>query len=364
MKINELIEQRSNITSQIDTLLKGELTEEVRTQIANLEANYEQLGKDIDVAKRQAERSKSVDNPIVESRNEGNAPIEVRFMEWYKGDHSKPFEIKRTERANPILSSTDSAIIEKTVIGKVDVLTSPARAFLQSLGVKFYKKNGQLVLPAMAENTAKFVSEAGDASVADMATVSLTLTPRRISAYQPFTYEFMTETNPQIFADYLQNLINGYDLAITNDLFDQIDVDAATQKSTFGGGTLQNSMLVQMEASIGGLNIGAGSYVTTPSIKAYLKNKIALGTTSGAAIWNEDKVNGYPAYGVPSANSAEVYFGDFSRGAVLETDTLKVIYDDVTKAINGETIVTIVGGADTGCINPRAFCILTNASIG
>lgn len=361
MKLNELIEKRSAITSEIDALIAVELTDESRAKVTELEKEYDKLGADIETAKRQAERAKSINAPVTEKRNEVK-PIEVRFRDWFQGDHSQPFII---ERASPVLSSTDSAIVEKTVVGSVDVLRSPARAFLQTLGVKFYNKNGQLVLPSMAENTAKFVSEDGDASTADMSTSSLTLTPRRISAYQPFTYEFMVETNPQIFADYLQNLINGYDLAIAADLFDTLDVDAASQKTTFGGGTLANSMLVQMEASIGGLNIGAGNYVTTPAIKAYLKNKIALGTTSGNAIWSEtDKVNSYNAYGVPCANASEIVFGDFTRTAVLETGTLKVIFDDVTKAKQGETIVTIVGGADTGCINPRAFCILTNASIG
>jgi HK97 family phage major capsid protein len=359
MKINELIEKRSDIVSQIDTLLAEELNDEKRAQVASLEKEYDKLGGDIETLKKQTERSKTTTAPV-ETRNE-NKPIEVRFQSWLQGDHSQPFII---ERASPVLSTTDSAIVEKQVVGSVDVLHSPARAALQKLGVKFYQKNGALVLPAMAENTAKFVSEDGDASTADMATSSLTLTPRRISAFQPFTFEFLNETNPQIFADYLQNLIYGYDLAIANDVFDQIDTDAATQKSTFGGATLSNRMIVQMEVSIGGLGTGQMNYVTTPAVKGYLKNTIALGSTAGAAIWSDDEVNGLPAVGLPSANSAEIYLGDFSRAAVLETGALKVIYDEVTRAKQGETIITIVGGADSGVINPRAFCILTNASIG
>jgi hypothetical protein len=359
MKINELIEKRSNITSQIDTLLAGEMNDEVRTNVSNLEKEYDKLGNDIKMVEDQAKRAK-VTAVVAETRNQVK-PLEIRFQNWLQGDHAQPFVI---ERASTIQSTTDTAVIEKQVVGSIDVLHSPARAALQKLGTRFYQKNGTLVLPAMAENTAKFVGEGGDASTADMATASLTLTPRRISAFQPFSFEFLNETNPQLFADYLQNLIYGYDLAIANDLFDQIDTDAATQKSTFGAATLSNKMIVQMDVSMNGLGTGQKNIVTTPAVKGYLKNTIALGTTAGPAIWTDNEVNGIPAMELPSANASEIYLGDFSRSAVLETGTLKVIYDEVTRAKQGETVITIVGGADTGVINPRAFVILTNASIG
>ena len=358
MKINELIEQRSNITSQIDTLLKGELTEEVRTQIANLEANYEQLGKDIDVAKRQAERSKSVDNPI--AKKEDKRTLGVEFRDFLK--EAVENNGKREFRVDPMLASSNTNVINKTVANSVDILASPGEAFLRSLGVTFYPGlTGNFVVPSMAEDTATFPGEAVAGADASMNMEALVLAARRVSHSQTITKETLAQTNPAIYNGILQNLYNGIWNAITYDVFDTIDSDAATQKKLVNEATLSFGSLVNMEASIGGLNIGQGSYVTTPSVKAYLKKTAAL--TNQAAIWNNNEVNGYPAYGVPAANAKEVYFGDFSRAAVGTWGDIEYIVDPLTKAKEGEIVITAIALVDSGVTNKRAFCILTDVSL-
>ena len=191
---------------------------------------------------------------------------------------------------------------------------------------------------------------------------ALVLAARRISHSQSISKETLAQTNPAIYNGIVQNLYNGIWNAITYDVFDTIGTDAATQKTTFGGTTLDYAKIVQMEASIGGLNIGQGAYVTTPAVKAFLKK--TAGLTNQAAIWTNDEVNGYPAYGVPACNSAEIVFGDFSRSAVGTWGDIELIVDPYTKAKEGLIVITAVALADTGVTNKRAYCILTNASIG
>jgi HK97 family phage major capsid protein len=298
-----------------------------------------------------------------------DVPVSVQFRDWLKDSVrqgiTSSFNGLAEYRADPWITGTDSAIINKTIAPGVDILTSPAEAFLRKLGVTFYTGlNGSFIVPSMGEDTATFASESGDASSANMSTSSLTLAARRVTHTQNISKETLAQTNPGIYASIIQNLVNGIYNAVTNDVFDTLQTDAASSVTTPTVAALAYGDLVKMEASIGGLNIGAGAYVTTPTGKAYLKQKIALGTTVGPAIWNNNEINGYPAYGVPAANANGVYFGDFSKMAVGQWGGLEIIVDPYTKAKQGEIVLTAIGMFDTGCFNKRGLCWTANASIG
>lgn len=287
--------------------------------------------------------------------------IVVEFRDWLKDSVVKGKTDQfngLAERADPILSTTDPDMITKTVAPGIDILTSPAEAFLRKLGITFYTGLvGTFAVPSMAEDTATFVGEDVSALSADMLPDSAVLAPRRVTHTQSISRETLAQTNPGIYASILQNLVNGLWNAVTNDVFDTLDVDAATQFSTVNEAKVSFGTVLGAEASIGGLNIGAGAYVTTPSIKAYLKGTIALGTTAGAPMWNNNELNGYPVYGVPAANAGHLYFGDWSREAVGQWGGIEVIVDPYTGAKTGTIKLTAIGMFDTACTNKRAFAI-------
>jgi HK97 family phage major capsid protein len=313
----------------------------------------------------QEELNKRMGTPLEIKTTDDKKSVVVEFRDWLKESvnqgKTSQFNGLAEYRADPILTTTDTAVINKTVANYVDILRSPGEAFLRQLGCTFYTGLvGNFVVPNMAEDTAAFVGEDVSAASANMGLADLTLAARRVTHTQAITKETLAQTNPSIYASILQNLVNGLWNAVTNDVFDTIDSDGATQKSTYGAGTLSYKMLLQQEASIGGLNIGAGAYVTTPTVKAYLKG--TAGLTNQAAMWTNNEVNGYPAYGVTAANTGEIYFGDFSREAIGQWGGIEVIVDPYTDAKKGEIHLTAIGMFDTGVTNPRAFAILTNAS--
>ena len=172
-------------------------------------------------------------------------------------------------RADPIITSTDSAIIEKSVFPGIDILQSPAEAFLRQLGVTFFAGlNGQLIVPSMAQSTGKFVTENQDASSASLETASLTLTPRRISHSQAISKETLVQTSPGIYNGIVQNLVNGVWNCVTNDLFDQMLVDCPSTAENTKGGYPTFSQLVGMEASLGDYMLTSPAYVCTPATRA------------------------------------------------------------------------------------------------
>jgi HK97 family phage major capsid protein len=215
----------------------------------------------------------------------------------------------------------------------------------------------------MDEDTAAFVAEGVTAADASMNFKDLILAPRRVTHYQSISKELLSNVSPAIYASILQNLRNGIWNAVTNDVFDTLDSDAGNDRTTARaalGGSVTFTDIVNMEASINALNIGAGAYVTTPLVKGYLKKTAAL--TNQAAIWSDGEVNGYPAYAAPAVNAEHLVFGDFSRQVVGTWGPLEIILDPFTGAKTGTVTIVASMLADSGCANPKAFVILSDTS--
>ena len=363
-KINELLSKRASLIEKMEGLNKNEsLTDEQTREWEGYNTDVEKLTKDIERLQRMESLNKMAAEDQPEERAEVIESTSVRFMDWLKsavdGKGGSTFEL----RADPIITTTNTGLINKQVMDGVDILTSPGEAFLREIGITFFPGlNGNLVLPYMAEDTAAFVAEDASAASANMAPGSLTLAARRVTHTQAISRETLAQTNPGIYQAILQNLVNGLWNAVANDVFDTLETDAATQISAFGGGPVTYSDLVQMEASLGGLNIGPAAYVTTPSVKAYLKKTAYL--SDEGAIWQNNEVNGYPAYGVPHANTDKIYFGGFSRCAVgTWGNGVEIVVDPFSNAKKGLINLTAIMLADTGCFNPSAFAIMSDASV-
>lgn len=361
-KLNDLKQERTEATLAYNELIGKEMNDQLRGEAKALSTRIKNLDQDIEFAELAQElNGRSASTVTVENEVK---PLGIEFRDFLNGavngNGSKRFEL----RADPILTSTNTGIINKEVANSVDILTSPGEAFLRQLGVTFYPDlTGNFVVPAMAEDLATFAGESVDASSANMAPESLTLAARRVTHTQNITMETLAQTNPAIYNGIVQNLVNGIWNAVTNDVFDTLESDAATSVVTATAAGLIYGDLLNMEASIGGLNIGSGAYVTTPAVKSYLKKTIAVGTGSGDPIWMDNEVNGYPAYGVPAANANKVYFGDFSRMAVGQWGGIEIIVDNLTKAKQGEIVLTAVALFDTGCTNKRALVFTTDVSV-
>ncbi len=372
--INELKSERNDLSVELKEFQEvKEITDEIRTRIDEIADEVKVLDADVlrmelieKTNKLEVERSEEIETD--ESEEEAPKPIGERFRDWLKEaveSRGKSSFMLEAERADPILTSTDTGMINKTVAPGIDVLTSPAEAFLRQIGVTFYPGLvGNFTVPSMAEDTASFVSEDASIQNASMTPASLTLAARRVTHTQVVTKETLAQTNPGVYSSIVENLVNGVWNAITNDVFDTLESDGASQEYTQKEENEFNfGDLVNMEASIGALNIGAGAYVTTPAVKSYLKQKIALGTTVGPAIWSTDnEVNGYKAFGVPAANFETVYFGDFSKCAVGQWGGYEIIVDPYTKANLGRIILTIVALADTGVTNKRGLTFANDVS--
>ena len=355
MKPHEMKEERTQLTLRYNEIMAGELTDELRSEAQEIGTKLTVIDKDIVLVERAEEMATRVaetsTEEVVEERTEEEVkPVGEQFKDFLRNavEGTGPLSF----RVEPMLATSNTDVINKTVANSLDILTSPGEAFLRSLGVTFFPGlTGNFVVPSMEEDTATFPGENVDSADASMNVADLVLAARRVTHAQSITKETLAQTNPAIYNGIVQNLVNGIWNATTNDLFDNIETDAAGRNVGMTATGLVYGDLVNMEASIGGLNIGAGAYVTTPAVKGYLKQKIEIGTGAGPAIWNDDQVNGYPAYGVPAANTNKVYFGDFSRTCVGQWGGIEIIVDNLTLAKAGKIQLTAVALVDTGVTN-------------
>jgi hypothetical protein len=279
-----------------------------------------------------------------------------------------------TYRADPILTSTDSAIVEKVVFPGVDILTSPTEAALRKLGVTFFGPDlkGTLVVPSMAEDTGAFYVEWGsdytvDASAAsaNMATSSLTLTPRRVSHSQAISKETLLQATPGLYNSIVQNLLNGVWNAVTVDFFKQVKADCASANdhliTGYGPDTAIYTALVGLEASMGGKVLTSPAYVITPTTRA--KYSTSAKMTNQGPIFENDKINSYPAFSLGAQEASKVTFADWSKTALAQFGPVEIIVDPYTDAKKGLINLTMVGMFDSGLINYRGIASFVDPSV-
>jgi HK97 family phage major capsid protein len=94
-----------------------------------------------------------------------------------------------------------------------------------------------------------------------------------------------------------------------------------------------------------------------PVTKAFCKKTTKLENAQNS-IWEKDVVNEYPAFSSRFVNTDKIYFGEFSNSAIIQNGDIVLIWDELTKAKEGQIVITAIGMFDCGVSNPRAFVII------
>lgn len=337
-KINELKEERAGLISQMAEITENDvLTEEQRGQWSDLESKVNDLDSQINVLEKQERYNKEFVATNTNEREVKDLGAEMR--DWLNdvvaGKSQRSFVIPATEfRADPLITTTQSGLIQKQVSNNLSVMQSPGEAFLRKLGVTFYEGlTGNFVVPNQTEVTGAFPGEGTAAGSAGLAPGALTLAGRRIAKRQQFTKELLAQTNPQIYNQLVQTLVDGLWTGVVYDLMDNVNVDAVDASTTIAGSTLAYGDLVTLEAGVP-YELGNPAYVTTPTTAAFLKKTAAL--TNQSAIWqgkiNDGEANGYNAYGLSAVNANNIIFGDWKNAVVGTWGGVELIVDPYTLA--------------------------------
>lgn len=372
-KLQELVAERA---TKMEALNAIELSDETRSNFDELEAEIEVMDSDIKRLQKQEEMNKRIASiNIIENKGDDEQPNFSRAMNemFVNGHVSGDFRgiegglviPKTLFRASPIITTTDTGIINKVVDPVIDIKKSFGEQYLRNLGVRFIEGlTGNLVLPAMAESQAVNPAETGDSSTADQTPSSITLSAKRVDHFQPYTREFLAQTST--YPSLLQDLVDGIGNKHLYNFFDNMNTDAvdASVAGTISGVTYSD--IVGLEANLADI-MGDVKYVGTPAMKAYLK-QLNASSAGIKFVWtDQNEMIGIPAQSAGAVNVNNLWLGDWSKAtfATFGTGGIEIIVDEVTLKKQGQVEVYAVQLADSGTANYRNFSWLNNdSSIG
>ena len=372
-KINELEQERATKVAEMKSIVLSATdenrvkTDDESTKFDALKAEIKELDGKLENERFLLANSKEEVKTVANTEAPNVADAFRDFLttgqapEAYRGSAPNKFLLRGVLQTTTNADGAESTVAPGLVIAK-----SPAKVVLDKIGVNF--KSGLIgtyTESGMAQLTAGTVAETVSVADASATPYSNTLSAKRSGAYQVVTKEELAQTNPQVFSDIIQNIVDGVWIDVANKVFDNLETDAASVATTIAGSTLEYTDLVTLQANVDA-DVTNDAYVTTRSVAAYLKKMATIGNVAGP-VWTgriqDGMVDGIPAVGTQRANTASLYYGDFSKLTVGQWGDIEVIYNPYSLDTEGELRVTANGMFDSGVVNPLFFSWIADVSI-
>jgi len=369
MKLNELIQKRSDITSQINALLAVELTDETRTQVVDLEKEYDNLTNDMETVKRQAKRAQTITNPVEEVKNDTPSTRYVKALNDYFNTGKVAEEFRGYKNGlilnRDLLTTSDSGLVVKGVEQTLNIAKTPI--LIDKIGTKkLTGMKNQFDLTAMAQITASFVGETvtvPDASANP--TTPVTLAPRRLGAYQYVSQEALDSLNPNVWGDTVQDIEDAWDRAVSSDAITQLFADGIDASTTIAGSNFAIVDANNLQANIP-YEMTTPAYLASPAVASKLASTVGLTGVEGP-IWKGNIFNGtiqgIPAFSNSAVPANHLALVDAAKITTAYFGPKTILYNPYEKDVEGELKVTVSGQVDSGFGNYRFLSYYADASV-
>jgi hypothetical protein len=369
-KINELEAKLRAAIQEMDELNKNErMTEEQVRSWDEKKAEVTSIQEELKRAKEQEEFNKVLAGQNIRNEDDGEKKDIVRsffkaaneyvstngrsISRDFMGKEGGLLIPKEILRADPILSSTNTALVNVGIENSLAVVTGDDFSLLQSLGVPFYTGlTGKHELPYMAQLSTSKPAEGYDASNASAAPLNVELAPQAYSSFQTWSKQSLLTMPSAIYGGIIQDMQKSNERQVVTDFFNEIfltDVSIAATASGLTYGDMINLTNINY-------NIGGAAFVTDNNIRVYLEQKPV--NSSGIALaWNalNNTVGGRRAIASTAMKSKRAAYGNFSFGAVGEWGTPELIVNPYTYDSAGKLKVTVLGFYDSVIRNKWAF---------
>jgi HK97 family phage major capsid protein len=231
---------------------------------------------------------------------------------------------------------------------------------------------GDVSIPREESIAVEWLTEDEDTTDVDYVTSSVTLSPTTVAGSVPITRRLMKQSSPDVDVVVRNNLVRG--------IAEEIDKQALlgdgllglptgirnltnvlTQLIVTGGITWAEAVGFEgtVEATAQSL-LGPASYIMRPEQKTNAKTT-GKDAGSGLFIWENDVVNGYPAYSSVHAGGTAngIVFGTFSSLLIGFWGVLDVMSDVYTKAASGGVVIRVFQDTQVAARRDESFCIET-----
>lgn len=241
-----------------------------------------------------------------------------------------------------------------------------ADSLLTNLGVRWYTglPMGDVRVPALVKGSVAWAGETGSASASGQTFSSVTLKPKRITAYIDISKKFILQDTDGGEMAVRRDLINGINDKLEATIFGYADESVNQPKGLFFNETLADardfSKVCNIEATLDDANIRNLKYVLSSKARADLRS-MAKSNKLTQLVLEGGNVDGIPAFvssnvkdSAASAKGAYIV-GDWSNLAIGSWGDIDITVDPYTKAGDGCIRLVVNAYFDAQICRDEAF---------
>ena len=283
------------------------------------------------------------------------------------------------------LAATDSPLVPTDTVGFIDALR--ARLVLAKAGAQFLTGlKGNISMPKKTTaGSATWEGEVDDSADAGMVIQSVTMSPKRLSAYQAINKQLIVQS-PYNAEQILRNdLITAIQIAVDSagingsgsnyqptGILNYVGIGSVVGDTAGAAPDWADVVNLEREVAVDDADLGALAFLTNPKVRAKLR-QTAVGTDQ-RMVWpaDRDELMGYKAYVTTQVPSnldkststgvcSAIIFGNFNELIVGQWGGLDIIVDPFTGASNAQVKVYVHSWWDTLIRHAQSFAAMKDA---
>jgi HK97 family phage major capsid protein/HK97 family phage prohead protease len=295
-----------------------------------------------------------------------------------------PTTLPMEARAQPPLVAGTASVGGNIVFTQAGTLIELLRnnLVIQQLGAQFLSglTGGPLSFPRQITGaTASWTGEATSVAGSYLTLDRLTLSPKNLTGWTSYSRSLLAQSTPDVDQMVRADLALIHAIAIDRaglrgagtleptGIISTSSIGSVTVGTNGGAATFAHIVGLEEAVDIGNALAGSLAYVTTPQVKADLKQTAVLTNTIGVAVWGTDsQMNGYRAMatnqipsnltkGTSTTVCHAIVFGNFRELIVGEWATFELLADPITLADSGQIKLVTYQMVDVGVRHAASF---------
>ena len=277
-----------------------------------------------------------------------NKPLDNNTIALIEQGRSEMRKSGLSAQGQIVLPTEQRAVVSVTAEGEDVVATdvfdllTPLRAknVLAQAGAKFYTNLvGDVKIPVMNGSNVTFEAENGEAKDGAPEFTSITLSPKRLTAYVDISKQMLAQDSVDIENAIREDLINAINGKIEEAVLSDFSGSTTQFKGVFADvvptAVADFKALVDKEADIEDANVnGTPCYILSNKAKAALR-AMAKGTKSTQLVYENGEVDGTPAYNTSHVKGTNYLYGDMSNIVIGVWAGIDMVNDIYTQAAKG-----------------------------
>ena len=276
----------------------------------------------------------------------------------YGGQIQLPTE----ERATITVTAEHEDVIET----EFENLLAPLRAknVLANAGARYLSNLvGDVQVPIMGATSVGWAGEVADAADGASGFTSVTLSPKRLTAYIDISKQFLAQDSIDAENMIKQDLVNAISTKLEETIlgtasgsttqpegiFHAIPMSASTSAITAYSGVCDAESVVE-DSNI----LGQPVYVMSNKAKAVFR-AMPKSSKSTQLVYEGGELDGTPVYSTSNISDKKFIYGDFSNLVIGNWGGIDLTVDPYTKAAAGQVRLVINAFFDAKVVRPEAF---------